>query len=59
MCRADVRQGNLRMFIRSNIRKLPVTTSAHPQICILLPATGPVSRLLSVTKRENFHATQP
>ena len=29
---ADVRQCNLRMFIRSNIRKLPVTTSAHPHI---------------------------
>jgi len=34
---ADVRQGNLRMFIRSNIHKLPVTTSAFyprpPQHC--------------------------
>jgi len=27
---ADVRQCNLRMFVRSHIRKLPVTTSAHP-----------------------------
>jgi len=27
---ADVIQGNLRMFTRSNIRKLPVTTSADP-----------------------------
>jgi len=35
---ADVIQGNLRMFIRSNIRKLLVTTSAYPQIRILPPA---------------------
>ena len=28
------------MFIRSNIRKLPVTTSAHPHIRILPLATS-------------------
>jgi len=27
------------MFIHSNIRKLPVTTSEHPHICILPTAT--------------------
>jgi len=32
------------MFIRSNIRKLPVTTSAHPQIRIL-----PLASLVMVT----------